>query len=108
MATLSAAASPCAHSQPMVASSSSPLSNFILGSGYGHPVCLAAATTLIGLLLWLFARLAKDASRMLPPGPKGLPWIGDVRHAIDHVWLSSPQRRSEYGELDSDFSSGRY
>ena len=89
----------------MIASSFSPLSDFVLGGGYGHPVCLAAATTLVGLFLWLFTRLAKKATRKLPPGPRGLPLIGDVRHAIDHVWLSSSQRKREYGEFDRDFQA---
>ena len=80
-------------------------SSFALSGGYGHPVRLAAAITLVGLLLWLLSRFTKNlkASRKLPPGPKGLPMIGDIRHAADHIWLSSPERKNEYGKLDRGF-----
>ncbi|KAH9031547.1 hypothetical protein EDB84DRAFT_1271008, partial [Lactarius hengduanensis] len=37
--------------------------------------------------------------RYLLPGPKGLPFIGDVKHASDQAWLASPQRKDDYGEL---------
>ncbi|KAI9438807.1 cytochrome P450 [Lactarius indigo] len=56
-------------------------------------------TPLVGLVLWLIARLVQRAFRNLPPGPKGLPFIGDVVHAADNDWLASPQRRDDYGEL---------
>ena len=61
-----------------------------------HPL---VATPLVGVILWLIARLAQRAFRNLPPGPKGLPFIGDVPHAADQDWLSSPQRRDDYGDL---------
>ncbi|KAI9438803.1 cytochrome P450 [Lactarius indigo] len=60
---------------------------------------LLVATLLVGLVLWLTVRLVQRAFRNLPPGPKGLPFIGDVQHASDHGWLASPQRRDDYGEL---------
>ncbi|KAI9438791.1 cytochrome P450 [Lactarius indigo] len=60
---------------------------------------LLVSTPLVGLVLWLIARLAQRAFRNLPPGPKGLPFIGDVIHAADEDWLASPQRRVDYGEL---------
>ncbi len=88
-----------------VASSFSPISSSVLGGGYGHPVRLAAATTLVCLLLWLLTQLIKKASRKLPPGPEGLPLIGDVRHAADHGRLSAPERKDEYGELDRCFQA---
>ncbi|KAF8267195.1 cytochrome P450 [Lactarius quietus] len=61
-----------------------------------HPLL---AFPFIGFVLWLVARLAQRAFRNLPPGPKGLPLIGDIPHAADQGWLSSPQRKDEYGEL---------
>ncbi|KAH9165024.1 cytochrome P450 [Lactarius sanguifluus] len=83
----------------MATTSFSPSSSSVLGGGYGEPVRLAAATTLVSLSLWLLTRLIKNASRKLPPGPKGLPLIGDIRHATDHGWLSSPERKNDYGEM---------
>jgi cytochrome P450 len=55
--------------------------------------------SLVGFIFWLVVRLARRASRNLPPGPKGLPIIGDVFHIADHAWLASPQRKDEYGEM---------
>ncbi|KAF8265474.1 cytochrome P450 [Lactarius quietus] len=60
---------------------------------------ILAATPLAGLILWLIARSARRPFRNLPPGPKGLPLIGDVSHVLDHDWLGSPQRKDDYGEI---------
>ncbi|KAI9445682.1 cytochrome P450 [Lactarius psammicola] len=57
------------------------------------------AAPLVGFILWLTARLARRAFRNLPPGPKGLPIVGDVLHIADQDWLASSQRRDEYGEM---------
>ncbi|KAI9447042.1 cytochrome P450 [Lactarius psammicola] len=51
------------------------------------------------LILWFIARLAQRNFRNLPPGPKGLPFVGDVRHITNQGWLVSPKRRDEYGEM---------
>ncbi len=59
---------------------------------------LLVAAPLAGFVLWFIARLTQRAFRNLPPGPKGLPIVGDVLHIADQDWLASPQRRDEYGD----------
>ena len=58
-----------------------------------------AAIPFVGFVFWLIARLAQKSFRTLPPGPKGLPLVGDVLHITDHDWLASPQRKEEYGDI---------
>lgn len=75
-------------------------------SGVTHLIWILAdhSTTLVvaplfSLFLLLIARCVKRTSRDLPPGPKGLPIVGDVVHIRDKEWLASPQRRDEYGDI---------
>ena len=60
---------------------------------------LLAAAIFLGFVLWLITKLAQRASRHFPPGPKGLPLVGDVFHIADQDWLGSPQRKDEYGNV---------
>jgi hypothetical protein len=72
----------------------------ILGGRNDPKTHLFLATfLLVAGTLWLIARLTQNSSRSLPPGPKGLPLIGDVLHIADQGWLASPQRRDDYGEV---------
>ncbi|KAH8982499.1 cytochrome P450 [Lactarius akahatsu] len=63
-----------------------------------HLSHLLVVAPLVGLVSWFIVPLAKRAFRYLPPGPKGLPFIGDVKHASDQSWLASPQRKDDYGD----------
>ncbi|KAI9443598.1 cytochrome P450 [Lactarius indigo] len=58
-----------------------------------------AAALLVAFILWLIVRRAQRALHTLPPGPKGLPIVGDVRHIADLDWLMSSKRRDEYGDM---------
>ena len=78
---------------------------FYLGTSYDRIMSglfLPASLIIIGFVFWLVARIARRTSsrtRNLPPGPKGLPIVGDVFHIADHAWLASPQRKDEYGDI---------
>ena len=69
----------------------------IPGFGDDPRAHLLVAMPLVGLILWLIARFTRRAFRNFPPGPNGLPLIGDALHALDYDWLGSPQRKDDYG-----------
>ncbi|KAF8265024.1 cytochrome P450 [Lactarius quietus] len=72
---------------------------WILGSG-DEPGNHHLATFLIVTgALWLITRIAQSSIRSLPPGPRGLPFIGDILHIADQEWLASPQHKDDYGEI---------
>ncbi|KAI9452361.1 cytochrome P450 [Lactarius psammicola] len=72
---------------------------WILGGSSDPTIYFLAAFLLVAGTLWLIARLAQSSARKFPPGPRGLPLIGDVLHIADQEWLASPQRRDDYGEM---------
>ena len=70
-------------------------------SGSSDPTThLLTAFLVVAGTLWLLARLVQSTIRAskLPPGPRGLPLVGDVLHIADQEWIASPQRRDDYGE----------
>ncbi|KAH9066043.1 cytochrome P450 [Lactarius deliciosus] len=71
---------------------------WIFGESSGRTARILAAFLLLAGI-GLIARLAQSYIRNLPPGPRGLPLIGDVIHIADQEWLASPKRKDEYGEM---------
>jgi hypothetical protein len=57
---------------------------------------LIVVSTLFAFLIYIFSN---KSLRNLPPGPSGLPLIGDVQHITNQDWLGSPERKHEYGEF---------
>ena len=77
-----------------------PVARFIWPRVHGDRTTdLLIAAPLIGFVIWLVTRLAQRTLRNLPPGPRGLPILGDVFHIGDQDWLASPKRRDEYGDI---------
>jgi hypothetical protein len=58
----------------------------------------------IGLVIFLTIRYFQSPWRKLPPGPKGLPLIGNVLEMRSKQWLNFTRWKREFGPLLSDFS----
>ena len=86
---------------PHSSSSATSYITVMLGVRSDRLATLLVATPLLGFSLWLIARLFQRAFRNFPPGPKGLPIVGDVLHIADQDWLASPNRKDEYGYIHS-------
>ena len=71
---------------------------WLFSGGNGPTTHFLTTSLLVAGTVWLIARLAQTSIRSLPPGPRGLPLIGDVIHIADQEWLASPQRRDDYGD----------
>ena len=77
---------------------------WILSGGNDPTAHLLTTFLIVAGTLWLIARLARTSPHRLPPGPRGLPLIGDVLHIADQEWLASPQRKDEYGDAPCFYS----
>ncbi|KAI9441888.1 cytochrome P450 [Lactarius indigo] len=71
---------------------------WVFGDGSDRTTRILAAFLLLAGI-GLIARLAQSYIRNLPPGPRGLPLVGDVVHIADQEWLASPKRKDDYGEM---------
>ncbi|KAF8265023.1 cytochrome P450 [Lactarius quietus] len=71
---------------------------WILGCS-NDPATQATFLLVAAGILWLIARITQSSIRSLLPGPKGLPFIGNILHIADQEWLASPQCIDDYGEI---------
>ncbi|KAI0060313.1 cytochrome P450 [Artomyces pyxidatus] len=53
----------------------------------------------VGVLIFLVVRYMRSPWRKLPPGPKGLPIVGNVLDFRDKRWLFSPDLRKQHGNV---------
>ncbi|KAI0055220.1 cytochrome P450 [Artomyces pyxidatus] len=54
---------------------------------------------IIGLVSVLVASYFRSPWRTVPPGPRGLPLLGNIRELADTKWLTSSAPMEEYGEI---------
>ncbi|KAI0055995.1 cytochrome P450 [Artomyces pyxidatus] len=58
-----------------------------------------ASVLAIGILTVFVVRYLKSPWRKVPPGPRGLPLLGNVREFADTRWLTSSAVKNMYGDI---------
>lgn len=56
---------------------------------------------ILSLLIVLAVRYARSPWRKLPPGPKGLPLLGNVLQLVDKRWLHKKDCKENFGMSNS-------
>ncbi|KAI9435069.1 cytochrome P450 [Lactarius indigo] len=69
----------------------------ITGIPQQHPVL--AFGTVIGFAIFLVARHLQSPWRKLPPGPRGLPFLGNALQLRDQQWLQFTRWKQEFGDV---------
>ena len=67
-----------------------------LASGLSVRTGLTSLLSILLLRLW-YLRYARSPWRKLPPGPRGLPMLGNIKELNDKRWLKSPECKETYG-----------
>ncbi|KZV73540.1 cytochrome P450 [Peniophora sp. CONT] len=62
-----------------------------------HSVLMTGAA--VGLVIVLFVKYIKSPWRKLPPGPPGLPLIGNALQIVGKPWLKYSSWRKDYGDI---------
>ena len=60
-----------------------------------HPVLTFGAV--IGIAIFLVIRYLQSPWRKLPPGPRGLPFLGSALELRGHIWLTFVKWKKEFG-----------
>ncbi|KZV67268.1 cytochrome P450 [Peniophora sp. CONT] len=80
-------------------------SHTILRTMHDHSVLITGAAA--GVVIALVVRYIKSPWRKLPPGPPGLPLIGNALQIVGEPWLKYSAWRKEYGDIIYLNAAGR-